>query len=147
MSDFPPLHEPVNPVTRSAFRRQVWLEIYLPLVLGGGFLAAAAYLLWQSSLGSASAWADAATSLMLLPVLILALIPLVLLVAASAGLVILIRRLPTVSQRLQSLMYRVQVAVRRGADAAAAPVVIGESAGAGIGSWRARSGRRKASDE
>jgi hypothetical protein len=145
MSDLIPGTQPVNPVTRSRFRRQVWLEIYLPLAFGAASLAGAAYLLWRANLGAASAWADAATSLLLLPVLVLTLIPLVLLIAASAGLVILIRRLPPVSQRVQSLAFRMQVAVKRGADAAAAPMVIGESAGAAVRGWR--SARRKGSEK
>lgn len=147
MSDLPLVPEQINPVTRSGFRRQVWLEIYLPLVFGGAALAGAAYGLWRMGLGTASAWADAATSLLLLPILALSLIPLALLVAASAGLVILIRRLPPVSQKLQSLAFRMQVAVRRGADTAAAPLVMGESIGAAVGGWRSRSARRKGSQE
>lgn len=129
MSDKQPGHDhEVNPVTRSAFRRQVWLEIYLPLAFGLAALAGAAWGLWQSGRAAPSAWADASTILLVLPVLIAAIIPLVIFIALSVGIIVLIRRLPEVTQQLQSIVYRVQWSVRRGADAAAQPWLVGDSA-------------------
>jgi hypothetical protein len=117
-----------NPVTRSAFRRQVWLEIYLPLVLGLAAVVAAAWFLWGAGVASASSWANASTILLILPILVASLIPLILLVALSVGIIFLIRRLPEVSMRMQSIMYRIQWGVRRGADASVEPWLIGDSA-------------------
>jgi uncharacterized BrkB/YihY/UPF0761 family membrane protein len=118
----------VNPVTRSAFRRQVWLEIYLPLALGLAAVAAAATMLWGSGMATARAWADASAILFILPVLAFALVPLILLVALSVGIILLIRRLPEGSQQVQSVFYRVQWAARRAADAVILPWLMIESA-------------------
>jgi small-conductance mechanosensitive channel len=119
----------VNPVTRSAFRRQVWLEIYLPLALGLVAVVGAAWSLWRSGMAAPSAWADASTILLILPVLAVSLIPLLILIALSVGIILLVRRLPEATQRLQSIIYRVQWSVRRGADVAVKPWLMGESAG------------------
>jgi len=118
----------VNPVTRSAFRRQVWLEIYLPLALGLAAVIGAAWGLWGTGMATTRAWADASTIFLILPVLVASLIPLILFAAISVGIILLIRRLPEVSRRLQSLVYRVQWSVRRGADAAVQPWLMGDSA-------------------
>jgi flagellar biogenesis protein FliO len=120
-------HE-VNPVTRSAFRRQVWLEIYLPLGFGLAAVVCVALVLWRSGMAGPRAWADASTILLILPVLAVSLIPLILMVALSVGIIYLIRRLPEASQRLQSLVYRVQWSARRAADAAVQPWLMGDSA-------------------
>jgi FtsH-binding integral membrane protein len=118
----------VNPVTRSAFRRQVWLEIYLPLTLGLAAVVGMAWALARSGAATPRAWADASTVLLILPILAAALVPMVIFIALSVGIIILIRRLPEVSQKLQSVVYRVQWSTRRGADTAVQPWLMGESA-------------------
>jgi hypothetical protein len=74
MDEFPPRPSKRNPVTKAAFRRQVWLQIYLPLAGGVLLLAAAAAGLWRADLAGASAWADASAILLLPPVLVVILI-------------------------------------------------------------------------
>ncbi len=118
----------INPVTRSAFRRQVWLEIYLPLAVGLAVVIGAAWALWGSGMATPRAWADASTVLLILPVLVISLIPLIVLAALSVGIILLIRRLPEVTTRLQGILYRVQWSVRRGADAAVLPWMMADSA-------------------
>ncbi len=117
----------VNPLTRSAFRRQVWLEIYLPLALGLAAVVGAAWGLWGTGMATSRAWADASTILLILPVLAAGLIPLIVFAALSVGIILLIRRLPEATRRLQSIFYRVQWSVRRGTDVAVQPWLMGDS--------------------
>lgn len=123
----PERHTEPNPVTRAAFRRQVWLEIYLPLFVGLIVVVGGAVLLWQRGVGGGRAWADASTVLLLIPLIAAGLIPLVLLVGAAAGAYWLIREIPGPSRRAQGFFYRAELAVRRGSDWVARPWVVGSS--------------------
>lgn len=118
----PPL-EP-NPVTRAAYRRQVRLQVYLPLAVGIGIIAGAAALLWTGGLASASAWADASLVLLLLPVLLLSLIPIGVLAAFAYGVVYLMQRIPAPAHRVQRAVARVQQTIRRGSEATVRPFVV-----------------------
>lgn len=99
--EFPPRRSRRNPITRAAFRRQVWLQIYLPLAVGVLLLAAAAAGLWRADLAGASAWADASAILLVLPVLVAALIPLVLFTGAIYLVTKLIGAIPEPAHRIQ----------------------------------------------
>jgi hypothetical protein len=110
-----------NPVTRSSFRRQVILEIYLPFVVGVGALAAVALLLWRSGAAGASAWADASTLLMLLPLLLLSLLPIAILVAAVYGVTWLMTKIPVPAHRAQSALAQMARTTRRVANTAVRP--------------------------
>ncbi|MGA9533280.1 MAG: hypothetical protein WBR18_11235 [Anaerolineales bacterium] len=102
-----------NPATASAFRRQVILEIYLPFFLGVAALAAVAILLWRSGTAGASAWADASTMLMLLPVLVLSLLPIVILAGAAYGVTWLIGKIPGPAHQAQSALAQVARTTKR----------------------------------
>lgn len=128
----PDHHTEPNPVTRAAFRRQVWLEIYLPLLFGLVVVVGGAVLLWQRGVGDPRAWADASTVLLLVPLIVASLIPLALLVGAAVGAYWLIREIPGPSRRVQGFFYRVELAVHRASDMAARPWVVGSSLGSAV---------------
>jgi hypothetical protein len=115
---------PANPVTQAAFRRQVRVEIYLPLgltLLGiGVFVGVAAAL----SYGTPGAWADTTLIMLAVPTAILLAILLSALAAASYLLVRLMREIPGFTSGLQQGVDRVSGAVRRGSGAAVRPVII-----------------------
>jgi len=110
-----------NPATRAAFRRQVILEIYLPLLVGIAVLAAVAVLLWRSGAGEASAWADASTVLLLLPLLALSLLPIAILAAVAYGVTKLIEVIPGPAHQAQSAVAQVARTTKRGTSAALRP--------------------------
>lgn len=117
-----------NPATRDSFRRQVWLQIYLPLFLGILILGLAAAGLWRGAVAGTSAWADASLILLLLPVMVVSLIPLVLLAALIYLVTLALQRLPAPAYRVQQALAEVQRRARRGGQLAAAPMVQSKAA-------------------
>jgi len=82
------------------FRRQVWLQIYLPLALGIFTLAILVGGLLLNQTGTESVGADASLTMILIPVLVLGLIFLVLLIALSYLVARLVGYLPTPMSRI-----------------------------------------------
>jgi hypothetical protein len=121
-----------NPITQASYRRQVWLQIYLPLVVGALALGLLAYLLWRGSVGDASVWADAAATMLLLPLLLLILIG----VALAAVIIVLLGRLigwlPLPARKGQELLTRIASAVRQGSMGAVRPMMAVSSLWAGL---------------
>jgi hypothetical protein len=128
---------PPNPVTQAAFRRQVRLEVYLPITLAVLVLALLVGVVVVVGVGSAGAWADMALVLLAVPLAVL----LVVLTAALGGgiylMVRLIREVPSVTSGLQDGADRLAGAVRRGSDAAVQPIL----APAGVAAALAEVGR------
>lgn len=113
----------VGPSTRASFRRQVWLEIYLPLAAGGMILAIGALVLWQGSGGGLPTWRDTALVLLVLPWLVIGIVAL--LVVATLGVVIgrVVIWLPPRARRAQGILERTSDAARRTGDALAEPLI------------------------
>lgn len=130
--------ERVNPETRAAFRRQVWLEVYLPLLLGAALVLGLVVLLMRAGLGGNSAWADAVTVFLLLPLIGLGLALLVFLAAAIFGVSWLIHRLPRGTSEVQWKARRLAGTADRAGRLAAAPIIRLRAARAALG----RLGRR-----
>jgi hypothetical protein len=131
---YPPggFRRPPNPVTQAAFRRQVRLEIYLPLgltILAVVVLIAVAIAL---PYGTASSWADVSLVVLAVPMALL----LLLLTAALGGLfylmVIMIREIPPLSSGLQERADQVAAAAQRGSDVAVQPILIPSGLAAGL---------------
>lgn len=122
-----------NPATRASFRRQVALQVYLPLFLGILILGLAAAGLWRSALAGASAWADASLILLLLPVLLVSLMPLLLLAALVYLVTLVMQRLPAPAFRVQQAVAEVERRARRAGQLAAAPMVQLEAGVAALG--------------
>jgi hypothetical protein len=122
------VHPPrYNPVTRHAFRRQVWLQIFLPLVLGILGVAVVAYLLAQRSVAAPSAWADASLILLLLPVLVVALLPIVLFAGLAYLAGLLIQRIPDPASRAQDALAEVARQARQAGAVAVRPMIVTQS--------------------
>ena len=86
----------------AAWKHQVRLQIYLPL--GAGLLVVGLLigLLWLSGVGDASAWADVSIVLLFALVILLGLVGLVISVTAMAGVIYLIRLIPSPFDRTRS---------------------------------------------
>lgn len=124
---------PPNPVTQSAFRRQVRVEVYLPIGLALLAMVLLVAVVMSIGYGSAGAWADTALVLLAIPLAVLLLV----LTAALAGgiylMVRLIRVVPTVTGGLQEGVDRVAGAVRQGSDVAVRPILIPAGIAAALG--------------
>ena len=115
---------PPNPVTQAAYRRQVRLEVYLPLGLTLLLLVVLVAVSVILGVGTASAWADIALVLVAAPVALLLVIMTAVLIGAIYLLVRLIQEVPGYTSGLQSGVDQVASAVQRGSDAALRPVVV-----------------------
>ncbi|HMK09047.1 MAG TPA: hypothetical protein VK449_08480 [Anaerolineales bacterium] len=123
---------PPNPVTQAAFRRQVRLEIYLPIgltLLGLIILVAVVIALGY---GSASSWADAALVFLSVPLALLLLVVTAALAGAIYLMVRLIREIPPVTSTLQDGAGRLAGAVHRGSEVAVQPVIIPSAVAAAL---------------
>ncbi len=112
-----------NPVTQAAFRRQAWLEIYLPLGFALLIVGVVVVLLARSGVGDASSWADAALVVLILPLLILGLLVLVGLAFLAYGLFQLGGLIPGPARQVQEVFYRAQFDSRRATDLLVSPVI------------------------
>jgi hypothetical protein len=123
---------PPNPVTQAAFRRQVRLEVYLPIALMVLAIIALVAVVVVIGYGTGSTWADMALVLLAVPVALL----LVLLTGVLAGaiylMLLLIREVPTLTSTLQDGADQLEGAVRRGSDLAVQPVLAPAGAAAAL---------------
>ncbi len=126
-----------NPKTGAAHRREVAWQITLPLVLGFLLVAGLAVALGLLGVGDTSRWADISVMWMLLPLLVLALIPLALLIALIYGLVRLLAVLPGWAFQAQKAIAQAAQFVRQVADRLTEPFMRVESTQAAL-----RAGRR-----
>lgn len=112
-----------HPAAQAAHRRQAWLQIYLPVAVGVLAVGALATGLWLGGIGSAGVWADVALVLLLGLGLVIGLLGL----GVAVGLLVVafwaIRALPPQAARLQQFFRQAALAVRRGADTGAAPLL------------------------
>jgi membrane protein implicated in regulation of membrane protease activity len=124
---------PPNPVTQAAFRRQVRLEIYLPIALTVLAILLLMAVVILVSFGTASSWADVALVLLAGPLAILLVVLTAVLGGAIYLMLLLIREVPTVTSTLQEEAGRLEGAVRRGSDAAVQSILAPAGVAAALG--------------
>lgn len=133
---------PFEPPRRSpdeAFHREVWLQIYLPLLIGlllvGGLLAAA---ILSPTVVGVSTLADVSLVFVLAQLILMAIVPLVLIVALAVGVWALIRILPEYFRQAADVMARVADQTRRASRYARSPSLAARSLGPAL--WRVARG-------
>lgn len=131
---------PASTPELATFRRQVWLQVYLPLGLGILVVAGVGLGLWRAGVGQASVWADVGLICLVATGMVVLLILMALVVALTLCVSWLILRLPEPAQRLQGIVRRVRGIVGQVADRSAQPLI---GARAGWASLRALSGSRR----
>jgi len=107
-----------------AARRQVRLEVYLPLGLSILLLVAGGVLLRRAGVGNASVWADAGLALLLGMGFILGLLILATLAAAAAGVWYLVRILPAPFLEARMGLAKARQAVLQASDRAARAIIL-----------------------
>ncbi len=121
-----------NPVTHAAHRREVLLQISMPLLIGVLLvLAAIIGVVWAGVVGSpdvngtplVSRWADVSLLWLLIPALIFALIFLILLGSLVYALTMLLSVLPGYARLTQDFFLRVQEKTKLVADKLVEPVL------------------------
>lgn len=127
-----------NPLTRARHRREVLWQVFVPLLTGVLLVGALAVGIIVSGVGDASRWADISLIWLLVPMLVLALIPLALLVALIYGLALLMGVLPPYARQAQQVFETIEAVVRRNADRAVEPFLRVHAALGALGALRRR---------
>jgi hypothetical protein len=117
-----PASEP-RPKPSPRYLRQIWLQIYLPLFVGLLVLIGMVILLRRGGVGTASAWADASTVFLLIPVILLGFLFTLALIAFAVGMGYLIGWLPGPIRKGWEILIQIRSGARRGADMVARPIV------------------------
>jgi fatty acid desaturase len=104
-----------------AFRRTVWLQIYIPLIFIILLVIGFVTILWTGGVGTFSGWADTALIFLLIPALLVGLIIFVIIAALCYGIFYLIGWIPGPSKEVQRVMRRVTSETRRYADLVSRP--------------------------
>jgi len=107
-----------------AARRQVRLEVYLPLGLSILLLVAGGVLVRRAGVGDASVWADVGLALLLGMGFILGLLILVIVAAAAVGVWYLVRLLPAPLMEAHIGLAKAQEAALQASDRAARTVIL-----------------------
>jgi hypothetical protein len=100
----------------------------MPLALGLVALAVSAVWLWRGGVGSARVWADTATILLFLPILIIGMLGLVVVAAAAYAVGWLTGFLPGYTRIVQRFMAHAEGQLTRASDLAVMPVAVPRSA-------------------
>lgn len=111
-----------------AARRQVRLEVYLPLGLSILLLAAGGVLLRRAEVGDASVWADVGLALLLGMGFVLGFLILVIVAAAAAGVWYLVRLLPAPFMEARMGLAKARQAALQTSDRAARAVILPSAA-------------------
>lgn len=114
------------------FRKTVWWQIYLPIILFVVLLAILIAILWSSRTGTASAWGDISLVLLSVPAAILGLILLLILAGCAVAITYLIRSLPDPFRRLQEILDRVFETTEKVSKVVTKPVMVPSAVGAAI---------------
>jgi hypothetical protein len=138
MNEKPP---PRNPVTHENHRRQVFWQVTIPLVLG--LLLILGLAVWTviavADGESVSLWADISLIYLILPTMLMALIPLLLIAALAYGIIWLNNNLPPYARQAQDAFIRVRVSVQKISDQVVKPIIRLRSAWAGVQALRRKS--------
>lgn len=106
-----------------AFKRQVRLQVYLPLGVFVLLLAAVVAWFWIGGVGEAGVWADVGLIMLLIPALFVGLILLALFLALAILIGKLVGLIPEPANRVRLIVRRVEKETRRGVDLATNPLV------------------------
>ena len=129
----PPTPKERNEITWEKYRREVRLQIYLPLGIAIFIVLILAALVTTGSFAEVSQWADVATIWLVAPMLIVTLIFLALFIAVAYGLAKLLQVLPFYTKLVQDFFVLVRDQVASLSDKMVAPILGIESQRA---SWR-----------
>jgi hypothetical protein len=117
----PSKQAPRNPRTRAAHRREVFWQIAIPFTIGVIIIIGLAVGLGLLGVGSTSRWSDISMIWLLLPLLVLALIPIALLMGMIYGLMRVLQALPVYAFQAQNAVAQLAAGVRRVADQSVEP--------------------------
>lgn len=116
-----------HPVARRRHVRQVWLQIALPLVLGTALGGLGLYALLTAEAGNATRASQLATVVLAIPLLLMGVVILIALIAATYLLARTMRWIPEHTIYVHRWLQQANSAILRGADYAAKPMLAAQS--------------------
>ena len=111
-----------------AFRKIVWLQIYLPLIFIIFLVAGLVVVLWEGGVGSTSGWADAALVILMIPALLVGILILAIVAGLCYGVMYVVGWIPGPAKRVQEIATRVGYESRRFANMAVRPLMVPRAA-------------------
>jgi hypothetical protein len=119
----PPIELERNQETRAAHRREVFWQIFFPLGIGFILVVGLFVGMGLAGVGDASLWADVSLIWILIPLIILAIFPLVILVGLIYGVTFLTVKLPYYAFIAQQAFKRLAAMARYWSDRAVDPLL------------------------
>ena len=126
MQEKQPLKIPFQDLPARQHRRQMFLQVWLPLI--GAMLVVLALMI-LAIIGTVQGspqvnrWGNISAVLVIIPVLIFGLVMLALAGGLAYGVTVLLRKMPDWMHKAQAFMQQVSESVKQAADAAAKPVI------------------------
>jgi hypothetical protein len=114
-----------NPITHKIHRKEVFWQISFPMILGSLLVIGLAVITILSATRGGSLRQSADTSLvfLILPIMLMAILPLIIFAGLAYGVIMLNKILPAYALKFQDAMIKVRDGVRAGADKAVEPVL------------------------
>ena len=114
-----------NPVSKKIHRRQSFWQIIFPLIFGGILILGLGVwaILITVQGGDVSQSADASLIFLVMPMMVIALIPLLIFAGITYGLVFVRKNLPSVMVRIHQVIEQVHDGIKMGADKAVEPIL------------------------
>lgn len=119
-------------VSRPTEKRDYWVWIYLPFLIGILVFVGIGLLVVRAGFGSASVWADTSLIFMLLPTILLGLVLFVLLVLMVYGIYKLITMIPEWFTSIRRFFWQAENAVQQTGDIAVRPFTVMKSSWAAL---------------
>ena len=112
-----------NPVTQKLHRKEMWLQVVLPLCLSLVVIAGLAVWFIHSEVGDFNAWAQISMILLMLPFMIISLLLFALLVSAIVVVTYVLKTIPPYARVTQDAIDKIRQQAVAGADISAKPII------------------------
>ncbi len=119
-------------VSRPAEKRDYWVWIYLPFLIGILVFVGIGFLVVRAGFGTVSAWADTSLIFMLLPTIILGLVIVVLVGSMVYGIIKLIAIIPVWFTSIRRVFWQAENAVQQASAIAVRPFTVMKSSWAAL---------------
>jgi hypothetical protein len=117
----------VRPSSR-ILRRRLWLQVYLPVIIGFLVILGLALWFWLADVGAASAWGDIALILIAIPAFVIGILFFGLLAAMTYGVIRACGWIPGPAGKAQEIVARISSGAGRIGDILTRPVMMPKAA-------------------
>jgi hypothetical protein len=137
------MYQPRNPETERKHRKEMNLQVWLPMGAGALLILGLMFGAWLLRPGTAGRWSEIAQIWLIIPTCFFSLISLVVFGGMAYGLIKLIAILPYQFYRLHGLVIKIQGGVEKFGDKVTAPFIGLKTKQASLDALRGRPRRRR----